>query len=166
VATAGINVAQPAGPMLTQLVLAQLFIHAFSTKLSGHDAQAARSSLREVNADRRTYLGRRGVLEEDEAGQRVKIAKQVPAEGSAPFQTKVPRVIWQSWKSDGLKDPKSLWVPRDRADMMLTWLEKNPTYEYRLLDDEEIQTYVATNFDQRHLTTLQLILHIHTDQRA
>jgi len=144
-----------AGPgrlaILTQLVLAQLFLNAVTLKTDS--SHAARST----STSSQSYLGRRGVLEEDAAGNRVRLAKHVAAEKSPPFQTKVPRIIVQSWKSDGLKDPNSLWVPKARADVMLTWLEQNPTYAYRLFDDEDIEAYVAKNFDQSHLETLRSI---------
>lgn len=130
--------------MFTQLVLAQLFLHVFTLKTV-------------QEASWQSYLGRRGVLEEDAERKKVKLAKHVAAEKSPPFQTKVPRIIVQSWMSDGFKDPTSLWVPKERADMMLTWLEKNPTYEYRLFDDEDVEAYVANNFDQQHLETLRSI---------
>jgi len=39
---------------------------------------------------------------------------------------------------------------------MLSWIEKNPTYAYRIFDDEDIEEYVASNFEQKHLETLHM----------
>lgn len=62
----------------------------------------------------------------------------------------VPRIVWQTWKDDGRSDPNSLEVIQDRAKVMLKWIAMNPTWEYRLLDDEDGEQYIRTHFSEEH----------------
>eukprot|EP00441_Pelagodinium_beii_P017105 CAMPEP_0197655946 /NCGR_PEP_ID=MMETSP1338-20131121/39767_1 /TAXON_ID=43686 ORGANISM="Pelagodinium beii, Strain RCC1491" /NCGR_SAMPLE_ID=MMETSP1338 /ASSEMBLY_ACC=CAM_ASM_000754 /LENGTH=325 /DNA_ID=CAMNT_0043231699 /DNA_START=70 /DNA_END=1044 /DNA_ORIENTATION=+ len=140
------------------LVLNQLVSHATSVKVaSPSGVQQVQASPVKVGEHLPSLPARRGVLAVDTAKRMIKLAKIIPAAQQPPFPTKVPRVIWQSWKSDGFNDSNSLWVPNSRAEMMLTWIEKNPTYEYRLLDDEDVEAYVMKNYGGQHLSALQAL---------
>jgi hypothetical protein len=97
----------------------------------------------------------RGVLEVDTQNNMTRIAKYLPAAEGPHTRLSIPRVIWQTWKDDGRFDPTSLWVPTARANIMLTWIEKNPTWEYRLLDDADRELYASRHYGPEVLETLR-----------
>lgn len=106
----------------------------------------------------REPLSARGLLQEQP--HRLRLAKrvlpsQVPAEDSV--ERRIPRVIWQTIKGDGRRDKTSVWVERNRAEVMLTWVSINPTWEYRLLDDNDIEEYIRTEYGDKELATFRAI---------
>lgn len=58
--------------------------------------------------------------------------------------SKIPRKIWQTYKSKQL--------PYPARQCQLTWLQKNPNYEYHFFDDEDIEKYIRNQWDDRTLT--------------
>merc|ERR1719316_2657591 len=78
----------------------------------------------------------------------------IPATEKARTSLHIPRVIWQTWKNDGHHNSKTLWVERKRAEAMLSWIEHNPTWDYRLLDDDDMETYILNEYGTSFVKTL------------
>jgi len=66
------------------------------------------------------------------------IRYKVEAEEPNIRQQKIPRVIYQTWKSNLVGD--------NMYNNSQKWIQQNPTYEYQFFDDQAIQDYVY-NFD-------------------
>jgi len=120
--------------------------------LPGMKAGESQYSLSNMPMPKEVQRGR-AVISENET--HVLLAKHVLATGRPNATLKVPRVIWQTWKSDGFHRPDSLWVERPRAEAMLSWTQLNPTWEYRLLDDDDMEHYIMQNYDDEMLRVLQ-----------
>lgn len=63
--------------------------------------------------------------------------------GSSMWQKKAPlfpRKIWQTWKVDPMQ-----FEERDHNTAQ-TWIQKNPTYRYEVLTDQNDMAYVETHF--------------------
>lgn len=100
----------------------------------------------------------RGLL--DEQHEHLLLAKYVPAEtnsGAGAPAGEIPRILWQTYRSDGRHDKQTMWVERERAEVMLTWLDLNPTWEYRLLDDDDIEDFIRAEYGAEELSTFQAI---------
>ena len=39
----------------------------------------------------------------------------------------------------------------------MTWIEKNPSFEYALLDDDDVKLYVTAHFGARELEALRRV---------
>ena len=66
------------------------------------------------------------------------IPKVLPARESMEYEQRVPKIIWQTMKTNRVPV-----ILKDYAD---TWIEKNPEYEYRFLDDEDIIDFIGNEF--------------------
>jgi len=66
------------------------------------------------------------------------IPKVLPAREQMEYEQKVPKIIWQTMKTNR--------VPVILKDYANTWIEKNPEYEYRFLDDEDIIDFIRNDF--------------------
>lgn len=53
----------------------------------------------------------------------------------------IPKQIFQTWKTHTL--------PKPIQDCVNKMLQLNPTYSYKLFDDNEMKEYIATNFDEK-----------------
>lgn len=96
---------------------------------------------------------RRGVLGQNK--DKVLISKRIPPSENATKPQTIPRVIWQTWMNDGRHNAESLWVERTRAEAMLSWIEMNPTYEYRLHDDDDMEQFALQEYGKKALQALK-----------
>lgn len=68
------------------------------------------------------------------------IPKVLPAREKLEYEQKVPKIIWQTMKTNR--------VPVILSDYANTWIEKNPEYEYRFLDDDDIIDFIRNDFPE------------------
>ncbi len=68
------------------------------------------------------------------------IPKMLPARDKMEYEQKVPKIIWQTMKTNRVPA-----ILRDYAD---TWIENNPEYEYRFLDNDDIIRFIANDFPE------------------
>jgi len=55
--------------------------------------------------------------------------------------TRIPKVIYQSWKTKDL--------PKEVEDLRKTYIDKNPGYELKLFDHDDMDEFIRSNFDKR-----------------
>lgn len=67
-----------------------------------------------------------------------KIPKVLPARASMEYKQKIPKIIWQTMKTNR--------VPVFMKNYADTWIEHNPEYEYRLHDDNDITEFITNEF--------------------
>lgn len=67
-----------------------------------------------------------------------KIPKILPARNSMPYEQKIPRVIWQTMKTN--------LVPVFMKSFADSWIDQNPEYEYRFHDDNDMIDFIKTDF--------------------
>ena len=61
------------------------------------------------------------------------IPKKLPPRSSIIYDQKIPKIIWQTMKTNQ--------VPVIIKNYVDTWLIQNPEYEYRFYDDEDILAF-------------------------
>ena len=66
------------------------------------------------------------------------IPKRVPAKQDTDYHQKIPKIIWQTMKSN--------YVPHVLKEFANTWIEKNSEYEYRFCDDDDIIGFLKNHF--------------------
>jgi mannosyltransferase OCH1-like enzyme len=66
------------------------------------------------------------------------IPKVLPARTSVEYYQKIPKIIWQTMKTNR--------VPVSMKDYADTWIDLNPEYEYRLQDDNDIINFIKKDF--------------------
>lgn len=54
------------------------------------------------------------------------------------YEQKIPKIIWQTFKTN-----KVPLILKDYAD---SWITKNPEYEYKFYNDEDIKNFLRSNF--------------------
>src|SRR5665647_2747688 len=67
-----------------------------------------------------------------------KIPKVLPARTSMEYKQKIPKIIWQTMKTNR--------VPVFMKNYADTWIEHNPEYEYRFHDDNDITEFITNEF--------------------
>lgn len=70
----------------------------------------------------------------------ITIPKELPPRCMVDYEQKIPKIIWQTMKTNR--------VPLLMKDYIDSWIDKNPEYEYRFYDDEDIKKFLKTNFPQ------------------
>ncbi len=70
----------------------------------------------------------------------VDIPKVVAAREEMEYQQKIPKIIWQTMKTNR--------VPVLMKSYADTWMDLNPEYEYRFCDDEDIIDFIKTCFPE------------------
>ena len=68
------------------------------------------------------------------------IPKVLPPRESKEYQQKIPKIIWQTMKTNE--------VPVFMKSYADSWIELNPEYEYRFCDDDDIINFLKTNFPE------------------
>lgn len=68
------------------------------------------------------------------------IPKMLPAREKMEYVQKVPKIIWQTMKSNR--------VPAILKEYADTWIENNPEYEYRFFDNDDIIRFIASEFPE------------------
>ena len=68
------------------------------------------------------------------------IPKQLKARNSIEHSQKIPRIIWQTMKTNR--------VPVYMKSYADSWIGLNPEYEYRLLDDNDIIDFIKKDFPE------------------
>lgn len=58
-------------------------------------------------------------------------------------KSNIPKVIYQTYKTDVANIPIHLYTAH------LTWIEKNPDYTIIYMDDNQIDTFIKTHFDEK-----------------
>jgi hypothetical protein len=66
------------------------------------------------------------------------IPKVLSAREKMEYEQKIPKIIWQTMKTNR--------VPAILNDYTNTWIEKNPEYEYRFFDNEDIIGFIENDF--------------------
>lgn len=66
------------------------------------------------------------------------IPKVLPARHSMEYVQKIPKIIWQTMKTNR--------VPVFMKNYADTWIDLNPEYEYRFCDDNDIIDFIKTDF--------------------
>ncbi len=64
------------------------------------------------------------------------VLKYIPARRTATTIQLIPRRIWQTWTSNR--------VGKKQFKAMMSWIKKNPSYEYILFDDADMEEYMCT----------------------
>lgn len=54
------------------------------------------------------------------------------------YEQEIPKIIWQTMKSNQ--------VPAFMKEYADTWIDKNPEYEYRFFDDDDIVDFISNDF--------------------
>jgi hypothetical protein len=68
------------------------------------------------------------------------IPSRVPASSEPDYFQKIPKIIWQTMKSNH--------VPSIMKGFSNSWIENNPEYEYRFCDDDEIIRFIKCEFPE------------------
>lgn len=68
------------------------------------------------------------------------IPKKLPPRSSIIYDQKIPKIIWQTMKTNQ--------VPVIIKNYVDTWLIQNPEYEYRFYDDEDILAFFKNEFPE------------------
>lgn len=68
------------------------------------------------------------------------IPKVLPARDSRKYEQKIPKIIWQTMKTN--------LVPVFMKNYADTWIGLNPEYEYRFCDDNDIIDFIKNDFPQ------------------
>ncbi len=66
------------------------------------------------------------------------IPKVLAAREEMEYRQKIPKIIWQTMKTNQ--------VPAVLKDYTDTWIDKNPEYEYRFFDNEDIIAFIESDF--------------------
>lgn len=66
------------------------------------------------------------------------IPKVLPPREEVKYEQEIPKIIWQTMKSNQ--------VPAILKEYADTWIEKNPEYEYRFFDDNDIIEFISSHF--------------------
>jgi hypothetical protein len=74
---------------------------------------------------------------------KTKIIKSVAPKQLISQNQKIPRIIWQTFKTDT--------VPQEMYRAAMSWLEYNPEYEYRFFEDENCISFIKEHFDAKVL---------------
>ena len=64
--------------------------------------------------------------------------------------SRIPKTIFQTFKNDNFSE--------QFREIIKTWKDKNPTYEYRFYSDEDCDTFIQANFDDRTYSAYKKIL--------
>ncbi|RNI30967.1 hypothetical protein EFY79_21135, partial [Hanamia caeni] len=70
----------------------------------------------------------------------VTIPKELPPRLKMDYEQKIPKTIWQTFKTNQ--------VPAIMKDYVDSWITKNPEYEYRFYDDEDVKDFLSSNFPE------------------
>src|SRR5262245_34059765 len=68
------------------------------------------------------------------------IPKIFPARVMATYDQRIPKIIWQTMKTNV--------VPKIISDSCNSWIDENPEYEYRFFDDKDIYEFIKKEFPQ------------------
>ncbi|HET7115153.1 MAG TPA: glycosyltransferase [Hanamia sp.] len=68
------------------------------------------------------------------------IPKLLPARNPMEYSQKIPKIIWQTMKTNQ--------VPGFMKDYADSWINSNPEYEYRFLDDNDIIDFIKKEFPE------------------
>lgn len=74
---------------------------------------------------------------------KTKIIKSAAPKQLISQNQKIPRIIWQTFKTDT--------VPQEMYRAAMSWIEYNPEYEYRFYDDQKCIALIKEHFDQKIL---------------
>lgn len=66
------------------------------------------------------------------------IPKELSARDPMEYEQKIPRIIWQTMKTN--------LVPAPMKSYADSWIDLNPEYEYRFFDDNDIISFLKTDF--------------------
>lgn len=70
----------------------------------------------------------------------ITIPNVLPPRLKIDYEQKIPKIIWQTMKTNR--------IPLLMKDYIDTWTDKNPEYEYRFYNDEDIKKFLKNNFPQ------------------
>ena len=68
----------------------------------------------------------------------ITIPNVLPPRLKIDYEQKIPKIIWQTMKTNR--------VPLFMKDYIDTWTDKNPEYEYRFYNDEDILAFLKNDF--------------------
>ena len=68
------------------------------------------------------------------------IPKELAPRRKINYEQKIPKIIWQTFKTNE--------VPSIMKDYVDTWILKNPEYEYRFYDDEDVINFLKNYFPE------------------
>ncbi len=66
------------------------------------------------------------------------IPKELAPRRKIDYEQKIPKIIWQTFKTNE--------VPLIMKDYVDSWIIKNPEYEYKFFDDEDILEFLRNDF--------------------
>lgn len=68
----------------------------------------------------------------------ITIPKKLSPRVNSNYKQKIPKIIWQTFKTNE--------VPLIMQEYVDSWITKNPEYEYRFYDDEDVKDFLQNNF--------------------
>lgn len=93
------------------------------------------------------YLGLKSLTSD---GVMCSLPAYFPARAVAPFPQKIPRVIFQSYPYRRMSSGQYLHFA--------SWISQNPTYEYILFDDEDVDDFLCENFPENVSTAFSKLV--------
>jgi mannosyltransferase OCH1-like enzyme len=68
------------------------------------------------------------------------LQRHLPARTKESYDQRIPKIIWQTMKTN--------LVPKIMKDFSSSWIDLNPEYEYRFLDDTDIDRCIIEEFPE------------------